>query len=72
MVLAEKLVSALFFFIGGFSLLAALFNWDWFFSSANASIFLRWLGRRGARYLYGIIGAFVMILGILMFLGKLE
>ncbi|MGL4293760.1 MAG: immunity 17 family protein [Bacteroidales bacterium] len=68
---AEIFVGILFIAIGCFSFLAGVFNWDWFYASVNASIFLRWFGRKGARYFYGTIGIVVIVVGILMLSGTM-
>lgn len=69
---AEIFVGILFLAIGAFSFLAGVLNWDWFFQSVNASIFLRWFGRAGARYFYGTIGMIVIVIGILMLTGVMN
>ncbi|MEG1616344.1 MAG: immunity 17 family protein [Bacteroidales bacterium] len=70
--IAEKFVAILFICIGTFSWVASLFNWDWFFKSHNASIFLRWFGRQGARWFYGAIGIIVMVIGFMMLFGYMQ
>ncbi|MEG1585239.1 MAG: immunity 17 family protein [Bacteroidales bacterium] len=68
----EIFVGILFLIIGAFSFLAGILNWNWFFHSVNASIFLRWFGRTGARYFYGTIGIIVVVIGILMLSGEMN
>lgn len=52
---------------GIFSLLGAVNNWDWFFNNYKAQPFVKMIGRTGARIFYGILGAFIIIIGIMSF-----
>lgn len=70
--LAQIFVSILFLCIGTFSLTAAIMNWNWFFESVNASIFLRWFGRKGARFFYAILGIIVIVISIMMMTGVMD
>lgn len=47
---------------GGFSLLASVFNWDFFFNSRQASFFMDLFGRKGTRVFYGILG--LLLIGV--------
>lgn len=51
---------------GAFSIAGALFNWSWFMNNARARGIVDLLGREGARIFYGLLGIFLLILGILM------
>lgn len=53
----HNIVQLLFLLAGVISLLASIFNWDWFFTADNASFLVKRLGRNGARWAYGAIGA---------------
>lgn len=53
----HNLVQLIFLLTGLVSLLASLFDWDWFFTADNASFLVKRLGRKGARWTYGSIGA---------------
>ena len=53
----HNFVQAIFMLVGLIALLASLFNWDWFFTADNASFLVKRLGRNGARWAYGAIGA---------------
>ena len=57
----------LFLLAGCFSLLCALMNWDWFFKSPNAQIIVKPLGRKNARFFYGIVGLVLIIIGAAAF-----
>ena len=41
-------------------MLASLLNWNWFFTADNTSFLVKRLGRNGARWLYGAIGAMLI------------
>ena len=49
-------LQALFVLIGLLSLLAAVFNWKWFFDARNSQFIVKNAGRKQARMLYGAIG----------------
>lgn len=51
------IVQAMFLLAGAISLLASLLDWEWFFSANNAKFLVKRLGRNGARWAYGILGA---------------
>lgn len=55
----------IFIALGAFSLIAAIFNFDWYFSTSGAATFVRRLGRRGARIFYAILGVVLMVCGVL-------
>lgn len=51
---------------GGFSIAGAWFNWDWFMNGTRSRGIVDLFGREGARIFYGLLGAFVLILGIVL------
>ena len=53
---AHAFVVALFFLAGIVSLLAALFNWEWFFRTRNMQFLLLHLGEKGTRLFYAVTG----------------
>lgn len=59
---AQYFVQALFAIAGLLSLLAAICNWDWFFTAQNAQFVVRNVGRKKARLFYGLIG--ILMLGM--------
>ena len=61
----QYIVQALFALAGITSLLAALFNWDWFFTARNAQNVVRYMGRRQAHLFYGILG--IILIGMAVF-----
>ena len=55
--------SILFVFAGLFSIAGAILDWEWFMTSRRAAMFVRLLGRTGARVLYALLGLFLVGLG---------
>jgi hypothetical protein len=53
---------------GIFSIVGALFNWDWFMKNSRARGMVDLLGREGARVFYGLLGVFLLVLSIIMVL----
>ena len=56
--------SILFVGAGLFSFAGAVFDWDWFMTHHRAAVFVRLLGRNGARVLYALLGIFLVALGL--------
>ena len=61
-------IQALFVLVGLLAVLAAIFNWDWFFTAQNSQFIVRNVGRNQARLFYGAIGCLLMATGIFFFL----
>lgn len=53
---SEYFILGLFLFLGLFSLIASIFNVDWYFRSRRAATFVNWFGLTGARIFYGLLG----------------
>jgi len=53
---------------GGFSVLGAAMDWDFFMESRKARLFVGIFGRNGARIVYAVIGAALALGGALMLL----
>lgn len=51
--------------LGAFSLIASIFDFDWYFSTSGASTFVNRLGRRGARIFYALLGLALIGCGVL-------
>lgn len=60
----HNVVQVIFLLSGIVSVLASLLDWDWFFTADNARFLVKRLGRNGARWAYGIIGALFIIAAI--------
>lgn len=61
------ILQTLFLLTGLTALLAAIFNWKWFFESENAAPVVKFFGRKGSRYFYGAIGALLIAAAICFF-----
>ncbi len=57
---------------GAFALCGAGFDWDWFMNARKARVFVSMLGRNGARVFYGLLGAALVIAGLLVVVGVIE
>lgn len=62
------IIQALFVIIGLLAMLAALFNWDWFFNARNSQFIVGNVGRSRARLFYALLGCLMMATGIFFFL----
>ncbi len=60
----HHLIQTIFLLTGTTSLLASLFNWDWFFNTKNAEPVVKSLGREKSRWLYGAIGIILIAAAI--------
>lgn len=56
--------------VGLFSVLAGVFNWDFFFNSRKARLWIRLFGRGGARIFYILLGILIIVLGIFSQVGR--
>lgn len=57
---------------GIFSIAGAALDWDWFINSRKARLLVSLFGRNGARIFYGLLGAVITVLGLLITLGVIE
>ena len=62
------ILQATFVIVGTFSLLAAIFNWNWFFNSHNTEFIVKNVGRKKARWFYAAFGVLMIATGINFFL----
>lgn len=60
---SEYFILVLFIVLGVFSITAAIFNFDWYFQTSGAMTFVRWLGRKGARVFYALLGLALIACG---------
>ena len=49
---------------GLYALLGSLLDWDVLLEHRKAQLFVRVLGRTGARIFYGLLGAFILLIGL--------
>lgn len=64
---AKYFVQVLFATAGTVSLLAAVFNWNWFFTAQNTQMLVRSVGRTKARLFYGALGMILMGAAVFFF-----
>jgi hypothetical protein len=69
--MSNVLVSLLSIAAGAFCLAASVQNWDWFFTNWRARIVSSIFGRNGARIFYGLLGGFLVLLGLFVGIGAL-
>lgn len=62
---ARYFVQILFAAAGILSFLAAVCNWEWFFTSRNTQSLIRSIGRTKSRLFYGILG--IILIGTAIF-----
>lgn len=62
------IIQAIFVVIGLLAVLAALFNWDWFFNARNSQFIVGNVGRKRARLFYALLGSLMIATGIYFFL----
>lgn len=61
-------IQGIFVLVGLLSVLAALFNWNWFFTAHNAQFIVSNVGRQRARLFYAVLGLLMIATGIYFFL----
>ena len=49
-------------FVGLFPILAAVFDWDFFFNNYKARPVVKVLGRSGARIFYAVLGTVIIVI----------
>ncbi len=63
----KQLVYSLVAYAGGaLCILAAAQDWNWFFENYRARFFVDLLGRSGARVFYGVLGALLLGVGLML------
>lgn len=62
------LIQGIFVLVGLLAILAALFNWDWFFTANNTQFIVNNVGRGGARVFYIVLGLMMIVTGVYFFL----
>lgn len=67
----HHIIQTIFVIAGVTALLAAILNWDWFFTARNAEFVVKRLGRTKSRILYGAIGV-LFIVATVFFYYKVE
>lgn len=62
------IICAVFIIAGILSAVAALMNWDWFFTSSNAKLLIGKFSRLTARIIYFILGCLIVTMGVFVFI----
>jgi hypothetical protein len=69
----ENLVAALLIGLGGcFSIVCSIGDFDWFINNRKAQSVVKLIGRNGTRIFYGLLGAALVVLAILLATGLLK
>lgn len=66
--MSQYIVQGIFVIAGIISLLAAILNWEWFFTARNTQFVVQNVGRQRARLFYGILGVILISMSIFFFL----
>ena len=63
----HSIIQTIFVAAGVTALLAAAFNWEWFFASKNAEPVVKQIGRNRSRLLYGAVGAVLIATAVFFY-----
>ena len=66
--MSQYIIQGIFAFAGILSVLASLVDWDWFFTAQNSQFIVRNVGRRQARWFYGLLGLLLIGMSLFFFL----
>ncbi|AVM58962.1 hypothetical protein C3V43_07085 [Bacteroides heparinolyticus] len=66
--MSQYIVQGIFAAAGITSLLAAILNWEWFFTTRNTQFIVQNVGRRQARWFYGALGILLIAMSVFFFL----
>lgn len=66
--MSQYIVQGIFALAGIISLLAAVLNWNWFFTARNSQFIVQNVGRRQARWFYGALGIILIGMSVFFFL----
>ena len=58
--MSHYIIQGIFALTGIISLLAALLDWEWFFTARNSQFIVQNVGRRQARLFYGVLGVLLI------------
>ena len=61
-------IQGIFVIVGTLTILASLFDWDWFFKSQNTQFIVQNVGRKRARLFYALLGVFMIVTATYFFL----
>ena len=66
--MSQYVVRGVFAFAGILSVLGSLLDWDWCFTAQNSQFIVRNVGRRQARWFYGLLGLLLIGMSLFFFL----
>lgn len=66
--ISQYIVQGIFAAAGITSLLAAILNWEWFFTTRNTQFIVQNVGRRQARWFYSALGILLIAMSVFFFL----
>ena len=66
--MAPYFMIIIFAITGIIALLAALFNWGWFFTAQNAQYVVKLYGKQKARIIYGALGLVLILMAVYFYL----
>jgi len=66
--MSQYIIQGIFAAAGIISVLAAVLDWEWFFTARNTQFAVRSVGRRRARLFYGVLGLILMATAVFFFL----
>ena len=66
--MSQYIIQGIFVVAGIIALLAAILDWDWFFTAQNTQFVVRNVGRRQARWFFGILGLILIVMAVFFFL----
>lgn len=66
--ITHYIIQSVFVLVGLMAVLAAVFNWDWFFTANNTRFIVKNVGRVRARLFYAAIGLLMIATGVFFFL----
>jgi threonine/homoserine/homoserine lactone efflux protein len=64
----HHIIQLIFLLAGITALLASLLDWEWFFTTENTRYLVKRFKRKGARWIYGIIGVLFIAAAIYFYL----
>lgn len=70
--IAHYIIQSVFVLVGILSIMASIFNWEWFFTAHNSQFIVRNLGRNWARIFYALLGIGMIAAGVYFFLSVQE
>lgn len=70
--IAHYIIQSVFVLLGILSVMASIFNWEWFFTAQNSQFIIKMLGRNKSRIFYAILGLAMIAAGVFFFLSVRE